>query len=56
MPAENIMVVGDSLDKDILPALKTGCQATWLKGESWKEETILPPKNVKIITSLTQLL
>ena len=56
MPAENIMVVGDSLGKDILPALKTGCQATWLKGESWKEETIMPPKNVKIITSLTQLL
>ncbi|MGN1376481.1 MAG: HAD family hydrolase [Prevotella sp.] len=56
LPPENIMVVGDSLGKDILPALKTGCQATWIKGEGWTDETIIPPAEVRIITNLAQLL
>ena len=32
---EEVTVVGDSLDKDIIPALKAGCQAVWLRGEGW---------------------
>lgn len=32
---EEVTVVGDSLDKDIHPALKAGCQAVWLRGEGW---------------------
>ena len=28
-------VVGDSLDKDIIPAQETGCQTVWLRGEGW---------------------
>jgi putative hydrolase of the HAD superfamily len=32
---EEVMVVGDSLDKDIIPAREAGCQAVWLRGEGW---------------------
>ena len=32
---EEVTVVGDSLDKDIIPAHRAGCQTVWLKGEGW---------------------
>lgn len=32
---EEVTVVGDSLDKDIIPAHKAGCQTVWLRGEGW---------------------
>ncbi len=30
-----IVVVGDSLSKDIVPAKQTGCHTVWLKGPGW---------------------
>lgn len=35
LPAEEVFVVGDSYQKDILPALELGCKAIWVKGTSW---------------------
>ena len=35
LPAEQVLVVGDSLRKDILPAESIGCAALWLKGKGW---------------------
>lgn len=35
---EEVMVVGDSLKKDILPAESIGCHTAWLKGKGWTEE------------------
>ncbi len=32
---EKVTVVGDSLDKDIMPAHEAGCQTIWLRGEGW---------------------
>lgn len=32
---EEVTVVGDSWDKDIIPAHQAGCQTVWLKGEGW---------------------
>ena len=32
---EEVTVVGDSLDKDIMPAHEAGCQTIWLRGEGW---------------------
>lgn len=32
---EEVTVVGDSLDKDIMPAHEAGCQTSWLRGEGW---------------------
>ena len=35
---EEVTVVGDSLDKDIIPAQEAGCQTAWLRGEGWTPE------------------
>ena len=33
---ERTVVIGDSYDRDIIPAKKLGCKTVWLKGKSWK--------------------
>ena len=35
LPASRVLVVGDSLKKDIIPAESLGCQVLWLKGKGW---------------------
>jgi len=35
LPAENCIVIGDSYDKDIIPATTLGCQTIWLKSIGW---------------------
>lgn len=53
---EQTVVVGDSYDKDIIPAKKAGCKAIWLKGEGWTEKTYDESLPDAVITSLEQLL
>ena len=52
---EQVLVVGDSLTKDILPAESLGCHTLWLKGKGWTddEDAIERPG---IITNLSQVL
>ncbi|HNQ59698.1 MAG TPA: HAD family hydrolase [Bacteroidales bacterium] len=38
VPAGNTVVVGDSYDRDIVPAKQCGCITVWLEGRSWKKE------------------
>ena len=40
---EEIVVVGDSYEKDIIPAAKNGCKTIWLKSSGWNKEE---PKSV----------
>ncbi len=35
---EEVLVVGDSYDKDIVPARAAGCATAWLKGEGWTDD------------------
>jgi putative hydrolase of the HAD superfamily len=35
---EEVVVVGDSYKKDIVPAKTIGCQTIWLKGPGWEDE------------------
>lgn len=35
---QQVLVVGDSLRKDILPAESLGCSTLWLKGKGWTAE------------------
>lgn len=37
-PASDVMVIGDSYRKDIVPALEAGCKAVWIKGPGWTGE------------------
>lgn len=38
MKPEEVLVVGDSLRKDIEPAESLGCHVLWLKGKGWTDE------------------
>lgn len=42
MKPEDVIVVGDSLDKDIIPAKSLGCRTVWFRGEPWNEAGALP--------------
>ena len=54
-PSE-VIVVGDSIDKDIIPATKAGCQTVWFKGEGWTDDPVDETVPNQIITNLTELL
>ena len=45
LPAENVLVVGDSFSKDVVPAKTVGCKVAWLKGEGWGNEEIDEKRN-----------
>ena len=53
-PSE-VLVVGDSLRKDIQPAEQLGCQVLWLKGKGWTEEED-QQTHPHTITRITQVL
>lgn len=55
VPVEQVLVVGDSFRKDIVPAKSVGCSAVWMKGEGWKPETEDESLPDAIITDLRQL-
>lgn len=35
---QEVLVIGDSLKKDILPARSIGCPTLWLKGKGWTDD------------------
>ncbi|WP_036932226.1 HAD family hydrolase [Prevotella sp. HUN102] len=55
LKADEVMVVGDSYKKDIVPAHSIGCQTVWLKGEGWVEENYPDCVADRIIASLKEL-
>ncbi|HCO68486.1 MAG TPA: HAD family hydrolase [Dysgonomonas sp.] len=54
LPAEHIVVIGDSYSKDIVPARKNGCQTIWLKGPGWGDDDADATADV-IITDFMEL-
>lgn len=54
---EDVVVVGDSYDKDILPAHKAGCRTVWMKGEGWTDGTVEDTSAADaVISALDELL
>lgn len=53
---QEVLVVGDSFYKDILPAQKAGCRTAWFKGEGWTDETYDETVPDMVITDLADLL
>lgn len=53
--ADQVLVVGDSFSKDIVPAKAVGCRAVWLKGEGWGDETTDDNLPDAIITDMAHL-
>ena len=58
LPAEEIVVIGDSYKKDIVPAEKAGCKAIWIKGKGWtdEEDAIEYPRIIKSLEELPAIL
>lgn len=56
LPADQVLVVGDSLRKDIEPAEQLGCQVLWLKGKGWTdaEDEQIHPHTITRVTQVTE--
>ena len=52
---EEVVVVGDSYAKDIVPAHETGCHTVWLKGEGWTDDMPVSCVADYIINDLNEL-
>ena len=53
---EEIVVVGDSIDKDIIPARQAGCHTVWFRGEGWTDEPVDVSVPEKIITDIREVI
>jgi len=53
---EEVVVVGDSIDKDIKPAHEAGCDTVWLRGEQWTDAWVDETIPNQIISDLNELL
>lgn len=58
LPADEVLVVGDSLKKDILPARSLGCETAWIKGRGWTddEDSATDPAEIPNLQALPKLL
>ena len=56
MKPEEVTVVGDSLEKDIIPARRAGCHTVWLKGEGWTNARDGENQADRVIMTLSELL
>lgn len=55
LPARDIVVVGDSYTKDILPAKSIGCRTVWVKGIGWSDEAVDEALPTHIIYNIADL-
>ena len=56
MQPGEVVVVGDSMDKDIIPARKAGCQTVWVRGEQWTDDPVDEAFADKVVDDLSELL
>lgn len=58
--ADEVLVVGDSVGKDILPANSLGCRTAWVRGSGWEGDVAAAeaalPEGTAAIDSLGELL
>ncbi len=55
LPGE-VTVVGDSIDKDIVPARQAGCLTVWLRGEQWHDGPVDTSLPHRIVSDLKELI
>lgn len=53
---EEVVVIGDSLSKDIIPATTIGCKSVWISGKGWDadepKESTIPTRTIHSISEL----
>ncbi|MCD8301727.1 MAG: HAD family hydrolase [Prevotellaceae bacterium] len=52
---QEVVVVGDSFSKDIVPAHSLGCQTVWMRGKGWGEKEVDESLPTWILTDIAQL-
>lgn len=54
---EEVLVVGDSMRKDIMPAESIGCHTAWLKGKGWTpdEDAMTHPSQIASLADLLDI-
>lgn len=55
LPASEVLVVGDSYTKDILPARSLGCHTLWIKGLQWEDTPFDETLTDGVITCLDHI-
>lgn len=55
LPASQVLVVGDTFNKDILPAHQLGCHTLWIKGLQWEEKKYDETIPDGILTKLSEM-
>lgn len=55
LPASQVLVVGDTYGKDIIPAHKLGCHTLWIKGLQWEEKKVDESIPDAIIKKLSEM-
>ena len=53
---DEVVVVGDSIDKDIVPARQAGCHTVWFRGEGWTDDPVDESLAERVITDLRDLI
>lgn len=56
MEPHTVTVVGDSIDKDIIPAHKAGCRTVWIRGEQWTDDPVDESQADLVVDTLDELL
>lgn len=55
---QEVIVVGDSFDKDIIPANAIGCKTVWIKGIEWDKDNVhdetIPSRIITTIANLKE--
>lgn len=50
-----VLVVGDSFSKDIVPADSIGCKTIWIKGKGWGDEVVDESVPSVVVTNIAEL-
>ena len=55
---EEVLVVGDSYKKDILPSRSIGCRTLWLKGKGWtpEEDAVTDADEIRVLDDVLTFL
>lgn len=56
LPANEVLVVGDTYSKDIVPAHSLGCHTVWIRGRQWDDKPADTSICDAVVTRLDQLL
>ena len=54
-PSETVMI-GDSPDKDIIPAQSIGCKTVWLQGKNWSEVQCTPDQTISTFAEIVRFI